>query len=202
MIKPDVIIVAVLVLVSQQATAVTPFKLATYKIGGSERPAMVCGDIFVDIAGANQHLDKSPDNVKAGIPDNLRELIESYESLKPRLYEISVQFCDKQTQDLSFVHPLTGIKLAAPIKYPYNLLAAAANYLDHAEEMNRVTNLEVEINPETDAPYLFAKSPRSSIIDPGEPYYIPAGRNQIDWEGELAIVIGKPAKKCQYGPGT
>ena len=194
MIKPDVIIVAVLVLVSQQATAVTPFKLATYKIGGSERPAMVCGDIFVDIAGANQHLDKSPDNVKAGIPDNLRELIESYESLKPRLYEISVQFCDKQTQDLSFVHPLTGIKLAAPIKYPYNLLAAAANYLDHAEEMNSVTNLEVEINPETDAPYLFAKSPRSSIIDPGEPYYIPAGRNQIDWEGELAIVIGKPAK--------
>ena len=57
-----------------------------------------------------------------------------------------------------------------------------------------MTNFEVIINPETDAPYLFAKSPRSSIIDPGEPYYIPVGRNQIDWEGELAIIIGKPAK--------
>ena len=155
---------------------------------------MVCGDILVDIAGASQYLDKTPDIEKTGIPDNLRELIESYESLKPRLYEISDQFCDKQTKDPSFVHPLTGINLAAPIKYPYNLLAAAANYLDHAAEMNRVTNLEIVIKPETDAPYLFAKSPRSSIIDPGEPYYIPAGRNQIDWEGELAIVIGKPAK--------
>jgi 2-keto-4-pentenoate hydratase/2-oxohepta-3-ene-1,7-dioic acid hydratase in catechol pathway len=39
----------------------------------------------------------------------------------------------------------------------------------------------------------FAKSPRSCIIDPGEPYYIPPGRERIDWEGEMAIIIGKPA---------
>ena len=47
---------------------------------------------------------------------------------------------------------------------------------------------------EAEDPHFFAKSPRSCIIDPGEPFYIPAGRN-IDWEGELAIVIGKPAHR-------
>ena len=47
-------------------------------------------------------------------------------------------------------------------------------------------------DPDKEDPVFFAKSPRSCIIDPGEPYYIPAGRN-IDWEGELAIVIGKPS---------
>ena len=114
LIKSNVIIIAFLVLISQQAAAVTPFKLATYKNNGNERPAMVCGDILVDIAGASQYLDKSPDIVKAGIPDNLRELIESYESLKPRLYDISDQFCDKQTTDLSFVYPLSGIKTRGP----------------------------------------------------------------------------------------
>ena len=39
---------------------------------------------------------------------------------------------------------------------------------------------------------IFAKSPRSCMIDPGEPFYITPGRN-IDSEGELAIIIGKPA---------
>lgn len=49
------------------------------------------------------------------------------------------------------------------------------------------------IVPERDAPVMFAKSPRSCIIDPGEPYFIPPGRERIDWEGEMAIIIGKPA---------
>ena len=49
------------------------------------------------------------------------------------------------------------------------------------------------IVPERDAPVLFAKSPRSCIIGPGEPYYIPPGRDRIDWEGEMAIIIGKRA---------
>ena len=192
-IKSGVIVTAILVLLSQQAGAVTPFKLATYKIHGNERPAMVCRGNLVDIAGASQNLHEEDDPALAGIPENMREIIENYESLKPRLYEISDQFCAKQAKDLPFIYPLAEVALAAPIKYPYNLLAAAANYLDHAEEMNRVTDYAVSINPETDAPYMFAKSPRSSINDPGEPYYIPAGREEIDWEGELAIVIGKPA---------
>ena len=193
-IKFCLLVTAILALLSQQAGAVTPFKLATYKNHGDERPAIVCGDNLVDIAGASLKLDEVLDPAQAGIPETMRELIENYELLKPRLYEISDEFCDKQAEDLPFVYPLTEMALAAPIKYPYNLLAAAANYLDHAEEMNLVTDYDVSVNPETDAPYLFAKSPRSSIIDPGEPYYIPAGRDQIDWEGELAIVIGKPAK--------
>jgi 2-keto-4-pentenoate hydratase/2-oxohepta-3-ene-1,7-dioic acid hydratase in catechol pathway len=47
-------------------------------------------------------------------------------------------------------------------------------------------------DPDKEDPVFFAKSPRSCIIDPGEPYFVPAGRN-IDWEGELAIIISKPA---------
>ena len=194
MLEFNVIAVVALAFVSLQAAAVTPFKLATYKDDGNELPAMVCGDKLIDIAGATHNLDEADDPATAGVPGNMRELIENYASVKSRLYEISDQFCNKQAQDLPFVQPLAGARLAAPIKYPYNLLAAAANYLDHAEEMTLARGFDIIINPETDAPYLFAKSPRSSIIDPGEPYYIPAGRDQIDWEGELAIIIGKAAK--------
>ena len=51
-----------------------------------------------------------------------------------------------------------------------------------------------EADQDKEDPVFFAKSPRSCIIDPDETYTIPPGRN-IDWEGELAIVIGKPAFK-------
>ena len=51
-----------------------------------------------------------------------------------------------------------------------------------------------EADQDKEDPVFFAKSPRSCIIDPDESYAIPPGRN-IDWEGELAIIIGKPAFK-------
>jgi 2-keto-4-pentenoate hydratase/2-oxohepta-3-ene-1,7-dioic acid hydratase in catechol pathway len=41
-------------------------------------------------------------------------------------------------------------------------------------------------------PYLFLKAP-AAIIGMGEPIRIPPGRDQIDWECEMAVVIGKPA---------
>jgi 2-keto-4-pentenoate hydratase/2-oxohepta-3-ene-1,7-dioic acid hydratase in catechol pathway len=50
------------------------------------------------------------------------------------------------------------------------------------------------IVPDRDAPIMFAKSPRSCIIDPNEPFYIVDGRQRTDYEGELAIVMGpRPA---------
>ena len=50
------------------------------------------------------------------------------------------------------------------------------------------------IVPDRDAPIMFAKSPRSCIIDPDEPFYIVDGRGRTDYEGELAIIMGpRPA---------
>jgi 2-keto-4-pentenoate hydratase/2-oxohepta-3-ene-1,7-dioic acid hydratase in catechol pathway len=51
-----------------------------------------------------------------------------------------------------------------------------------------------KIVPDRDAPIMFAKSPRSCIIDPNEPFYIVDGRQRTDYEGELAVVMGpRPA---------
>ena len=96
---------------------------------------------------------------------------------------------------MPFAFDVQKVSIKAPIKYPANLLAAAANYRSHANEMfgrgapGAAAN---EIDPDKVDPVMFAKSPRSCIIDPNEPFFIPPGRN-IDWEGELAIIIGKTA---------
>src|SRR5262245_47121422 len=146
----------------------------------------------------------------------MRALIEQYETLSPRLYQIANYFKSATTDGLPFAFDVAKVSFKAPIKYPWNVLAAAANYKAHAEGMGNpgakpaapsapapsapaagaappagfdATAAE-RIVPSRDAPVIFAKSPRSCIIDPDEPFYIVDGRARTDYEGELAVIMG------------
>jgi 2-keto-4-pentenoate hydratase/2-oxohepta-3-ene-1,7-dioic acid hydratase in catechol pathway len=174
----------------------TPFKLATFEAGGKTRLGLVLGASMLDIHGANADLIRKTGVAALTIPGEMRLLIEEYARVSPRLYQIANYFKDIKVQGAPFVFDTGKAAIKAPIKYPYNLLAIAANYKLHAGEMFRPGSPEQkaaeEANPDKEDPVFFAKSPRSCIIDPGEPFVMPPGRN-IDWEGELAIVIGKQA---------
>jgi len=173
----------------------TPFKLATFEAGGKTRVGLVLDTRILDIAGANAEVAKKAGLPVVSMPADMRELIDTYTRVSPRLYRIANYFKDVKTDGVPFAFDVQKVSIKAPIKYPYNLLAAAANYRSHANEMfgrgapGAASN---EIDPDKVDPVMFAKSPRSCIIDPNEPFFIPPGRN-IDWEGELAIVIGKQA---------
>jgi 2-keto-4-pentenoate hydratase/2-oxohepta-3-ene-1,7-dioic acid hydratase in catechol pathway len=174
----------------------TPFKLATFEAAGRTRIGLVIGARVIDIPGANAALVRDERLDAVPMPTEMRALIEEYSRVSPRLYQIANHFRDARTDTATYVFELDKVAIKAPIKYPYNILAAAANYKLHAGEMfppgspqQKAAN---EADQDKEDPVFFAKSPRSCIIDPGEPFFIPPGRN-IDWEGELAIVIGKPA---------
>ena len=186
----------------------TPFKLATISANGkTSLLAMVVnnGKTVFEIEAANAYVAKQAKLSSLRIPTEMRELIEQYSTVNKRLYQIANFLNGKDTQKLSFAHESSKVKFHAPIKYPWNLLAAAANYRAHAEGMGVTppaaggrqggfnAAAAALIDPDRDAPIFFAKSPRSCIIDPGEAYFIPPGRERIDWEGEMAIIIGKPA---------
>ena len=79
---------------------------------------------------------------------------------------------------------LEEARLHAPIARPEKLIAIGLNYEDHAAE----TGAEI---PEK--PVVFAKYP-NTVIGPGEPIRIPPIAEQIDYEAELAVVIGRRAK--------
>jgi len=81
-------------------------------------------------------------------------------------------------------YPLASVTLEAPISRPGKIVALGKNYLDHVEE----TGSDV---PEF--PVVFTKF-SSSIIGPDDPIVIPKVSSMIDWEVELAIVIGKSCK--------
>lgn len=80
--------------------------------------------------------------------------------------------------------PLSSVELLAPIRRPGKLLAVAGNFQAHIEEGGgtRVDKSKI-------VPKLFIK-PSSAIIGPGEAVALPSVSNALDWELELAIVIG------------
>lgn len=84
---------------------------------------------------------------------------------------------------------LDSLRLHAPLLYPGALYCAGANYSDHLLEM---TGREPD-PPEGRDPYIFLKPPRATIIGPDEPILLPRGSAQIDWEAEIALVIGRVA---------
>src|SRR5258706_14728584 len=67
----------------------TPFKLATFEAGGRVRVGLVLDKRVLDINGANAALTRTAGLTPMTIPEEMRELIEAYERVKPRLYQIA-----------------------------------------------------------------------------------------------------------------
>lgn len=71
----------------------------------------------------------------------------------------------------------------APVPRPGKIVCIGLNYRDHAKELNLAV---------PKAPAIFSKF-SSCVIAPGEPVVIPAGSERLDYEAELAAVIGRRA---------
>ncbi|MBU6380179.1 MAG: fumarylacetoacetate hydrolase family protein [Acidobacteria bacterium] len=80
---------------------------------------------------------------------------------------------------------LTKVRLLAPVIPRSKIVAVGKNYADHAAEMGGVVPEE---------PIIFLK-PNTSVIGPGDTIVWPAIAPTIDYEAELAIVIGRVCKE-------
>ena len=78
--------------------------------------------------------------------------------------------------------------LTAPF-HPERIFCAAANYIEHANEMGSVLAGKADSKP-----YMFIKL-RNAVIGPGEPIRMPPETSQLDWEIELAAVIGRRGRR-------
>lgn len=85
-------------------------------------------------------------------------------------------------------HAQADVRIHTPIERPGKILAAAGNYQAHIDEAG---GEKVDVTRRT--PRIFIK-PSSSLIGPGEPVVLPSVSHEVDWELELAVVIGTPAK--------
>lgn len=82
-----------------------------------------------------------------------------------------------------------SVRLLAPLPRPRHVYALAGNYVDHIEESGQKANEKAET---TMRPFM---KPSNSVIGPHDPIGLPELSNAVDYEVELAIVIGRRASK-------
>ncbi|WP_060577052.1 MULTISPECIES: fumarylacetoacetate hydrolase family protein [unclassified Pseudonocardia] len=80
--------------------------------------------------------------------------------------------------------PLDEVRLGSPLSSPEKIICLGLNYVDHATETG------FEAPP---APIIFSKF-RNSLVGPHDPVVLPRSSHEVDFEGELAVVIGRAAK--------
>src|SRR3546814_2242 len=88
---------------------------------------------------------------------------------------------------------LETVELLPPVLHPGKIVAVGTNYLDHAAEVgreNKAAGVDQEISA---APRLLGVFP-SSIAAPRSTLKMPLSVKKLDFEAELAVVIGKPGK--------
>lgn len=80
-------------------------------------------------------------------------------------------------------HPLAGADLDAPVR-PAKVVCVGLNYRSHIEEMGR---------PLPEHPTLFVKF-ADTLTGPYDDIVVPGASSEVDWEAELGVVIGRPAR--------
>lgn len=93
------------------------------------------------------------------------------------------------------VVPASDVHLLAPLPHPAkNVFCVGRNYLEHIAEGERAQNLKIGV---TEHPVFFTK-PRTAVVGPGASIPIfPKLSTKIDYEVELAVVIGKTGRDIQ-----
>ena len=179
-----------------------PFKLGTFEIDGIQTIGIVLRDqLIVELDAANDELQRDPAYPSVAMPADMTALIGRYEyGLKYRLYEIVTDLVNNASLDADarpgFVHDLSDVRTLAPLM-PGKMLNAAVNFYSHVDEANTPEEQRAAAERRRASrgiPYLFIKPTEGAVIGQGDAVVIPYGRDRIDWEVELSIVIGRTAK--------
>lgn len=117
-------------------------------------------------------------------PSNMKDLL-AWESGIEAVRTFADRFHKLPLADRPFTFPSNSVKIMAPILRPGKIVALGLNYKEHIEETGRET---------PGFPVIFAKFP-SCIMNPDDVIPMPKVSDKLDWEVELAVVIGKLCKE-------
>ena len=176
-------------------------KLVTYEAGKQQRVGVVEGESVVDVrvvldliakrrvpralAGEKQFKQAAEMLRESGAaPRTMIELLERGAEWRQALHIITsglVKHVDAKKAPKGILAPLASVRLRAPIARPGKITCLGQNYADHAREQG--------IEP-PEKPIYFLKS-SNTISGPGDPIVLPPNSTQVDYEAELAVVIGQ-----------
>jgi 2-keto-4-pentenoate hydratase/2-oxohepta-3-ene-1,7-dioic acid hydratase in catechol pathway len=143
-------------------------KLCTFFAGDAIHIGVVTDDGVVDLSQAAPELPNGMCKLLAAGAPALRRAQTAAATAKARV-------------------PLEGLRLASPVPHPPKFLAIGLNYADHIAETGR---------DKPALPTVFNKQ-TSCVVGPHDAIHVPRASNKVDYEGELAFVIGR---RCRHVP--
>lgn len=158
----------------------TGYKLLTRQTTDGPRAAVVIGDLVFDAASLGNRADYA---TTLGVLNDWRAADELFAS-----------FATKGGTEQGGIS-LSRTELLAPILYPGQIFAAGANYEDHIAEMGKSEFKAQNARKAGGRPWHFSKSSRSAVIGHGSVRPLPPYSSKVDWEIELAVVIGRAATR-------
>lgn len=127
------------------------------------------------------------DNEKPGLLQN--DHVVDLRSIFPDIPDIGYTFFRdgwlEKVRDVGESGEKWNGRLGSPVYNPSKIICLGKNYAEHAQEGGF---------DKPDKPILFAKTP-NTLNGPYDPVMLPQSSEQVDWEVELAVVIGKEAKR-------
>lgn len=158
--------------------------LATYRRDGESRPAIVLDDRIYDVeAAARAAGAPAPEHWLRG---GVRSMLDDWPRASAWLKGIEAPA--RAAAGSSTLRAAGDAPLEAPFR-PERIFCAASNYIEHANEMGTVLAAKAESKP-----YMFLKL-RNAVLAPGGVIQMPPETSQLDWEIELAAVIGTACRR-------
>lgn len=170
-------------------------RLLNFRRGGEDRLGLVVGDDLVDVNRAHR-LGLVRDGVPtataavradAEVPADVLTFLQAGEGALARAgaaarYVRSLAE-DEARRELLLV-ARGEVETLVPLKNPPKVICVARNFGEHAKESGNVVS---------ETPILFARFANTLIPD-GADVIVPRVSHEVDWEGELAFVVGKPGR--------
>ncbi len=161
-----------------------PYKLLSYRAGQAARAGVLIGDTVYEAAkvtGVAAH-------------SSVLGVLEDWSRAGRLLAQAAKRIASGKGRAKGL--PLKRARLLAPVLYPGAIYCAGANYTDHMAEMARAQGQPPgpTMKELGEKPWHFVKTSKSSVVGPGARIKLPVYSQMVDWEVELAAVIGKVAR--------
>lgn len=161
------------------------FSLATVAFQDKPEPIIETAGQYWRIA------DVAPNLMKKSPARGLLTIFDNWDSAEPLLVECAAGLANGTLDVKPLQIDASGPEFLTPLQYPNKVICIGANYYDHVHNDAGWTDFRKEnaVVP------IFLKPPTTSLVGPGKTLLYPAHSHKVDWEIELAVIVGKRARK-------
>ncbi|MEM7019759.1 MAG: fumarylacetoacetate hydrolase family protein [Pseudomonadota bacterium] len=150
-------------------------RLVTFNQNGENRIGAIRDEQIVDLNATD-----------ASLPTDMLALIQGGDEM--------LQRANSAAKSGSDAFELASATLRSPLLLPPRILAIGMNYMDHFYEIPEAVRTRMGMTGPSPTPIMFNKQ-NTSITGPYDPVYLPPESPELDYEAELALIIGKACRR-------